>query len=118
MKDPAEEVDSRRSSRLSLSLPIVIHGKDAHQKAYRESTHTLIVNRHGAKFLTSQQLVVGADILVENPTLGSVAKAKVVWVSGKRNPNGFQEAGVQLAESQNIWGLEFPPDDWTLKGRD
>src|SRR5271157_3989 len=118
MKDPEEAGEGRRSSRLSLALPIVIHGKDAYQKAFRESTHTLIINRHGAKFLTSQQLVVGADILVENPTLGSVAKAKVVWVSGKSKPDGSQEAGVQLVESQNIWGLEFPPDNWAPKGKD
>ena len=110
--------DGRRSSRISLSLPIVIHGKDAQQKAFRESTHTLIVNRHGAKFLTSQRLVIGAEVLVENPTLGSVARANVVWISAKRNQDGLQEAGVQLVESQNIWGLEFPPDDWTPNGKD
>jgi hypothetical protein len=110
--------DGRRSSRISLSLPIVIHGKDAQQKTFRESTHTLIVNKHGAKFLTAQRLAIGAEILIENPTLGSVAKANVVWVSAKRNQNGLHEAGVQLTEAQNIWGLEFPPDDWTTNGID
>ena len=105
--------DGRRSSRVSLSLPIVVHGKDAQQNAFRESTHTLIVNKHGAKILMSQQMVMGAEVLVENPILGSVAKANVVWISPKRNQNGLYETGVQLVESQNIWGLEFPPDDWT-----
>src|SRR5208337_739830 len=110
--------DGRRSSRISLSLPIVIHGKDAQQKAFKESTRTLIVNKHGAKFLTAQRLVIGAEILIENPTLRCVAKANVVWVSAKRNQDGLHKAGVQLTEAQNIWGLEFPPDDWTINGTD
>lgn len=109
--------DNRRSTRLSLSLPIVIHGKDFQQNTFRESSHTLIVNQHGAKILTAQQLVVGAEVLVENPTLGSVAKANIVWVSPKRNPSGLFEVGIQLLESQNIWGLEFPPEDWTPAGK-
>jgi len=117
MSNPSS-ADGRRSSRITLSLPIVIHGKDAQQKAFRESTHTLIVNKHGAKFLTSQRLVLGAEVLIENPSLGSVAKANVVWVSTKRNQNGFNEAGVQLVDAQNIWGIEFPPDDWATNGKD
>src|SRR5271166_136987 len=108
--------EGRRAKRLSLALPIVIHGKDAQQTAFRERTQTLIVNKHGARFLTAQQLAVGGEILVENPALGSVAKANVVWVSAKRNANGLLEAGAQFVESQNIWGIEFPPDDWTLEG--
>jgi len=104
--------DGRRSSRISLSLPIVIHGKDAQQNAFREDTHTLIVNKHGTKFVTSHRLAVGAEILIENPTLGSIAKANIVWVSTKTNRSGMIEAGAQLMEAQNIWGIEFPPDDW------
>jgi hypothetical protein len=110
--------DGRRSTRLPISLPIVIHGKDAQQEAFRESTHTLIVNQHGAKLATTHQLLLGAEVLIENTTLGSVAKANVVWVSPKYSPHGRNEVGVQLVEAQNIWGIEFPPNDWTTKGKD
>jgi hypothetical protein len=103
--------DGRRSTRLPISLPIVIHGKDAQQEAFRESTHTLIVNQHGAKLATTHQLLLGAEVLIENTTLGSVAKANVVWVSPKYSPHGRNEVGVQLVEAQNIWGIEFPPND-------
>jgi hypothetical protein len=113
MSDAPATADGRRSSRLSISLPIVIHGKDVQQKAFRETTQTLIVNRHGAKLVTTHQMAMGAEVLIENPSLGSVAKAKIVWVSGKRNASGLHEVGVQLLDSQNIWGLEFAPDDWT-----
>lgn len=111
--ETAATVASRRSTRIYLSLPIVIQGKDAQQKAFREDTRTLIVNRHGARLITSQQLVVGAEILVENPALRSMVKANVVWVSARQDTTGRREAGIQLAESRNIWGIEFPSDDWS-----
>lgn len=104
---------SRRSTRLYLSLPIVIHGKDSQEQIFHENTRTLIVNRHGARLITSQQLVVGAEIMVENPAMSSVVKANVVWVSAKQDATGRREAGIQLAESRNIWGIEFPSNDWT-----
>jgi hypothetical protein len=91
----------------------VIHGEDTEQKAFREDTRTLIVNRHGARLITSQRLEVGAEILVENPALRSMVKANVVWVSAKQDSTGRREAGIQLVESRNIWGIEFPSDDWS-----
>ncbi|MDR3676514.1 MAG: hypothetical protein P4N24_13565 [Acidobacteriota bacterium] len=117
-KSAATGSDGRRSTRLSISLPVVIHGKDAEQNTFREDTHTLIVNQHGAKIATAHKLTLGAEVLVENTALGSVAKANVVWVSSKPNAGGLNEVGVQLVEAQNIWGLEFPPEDWTAKGKD
>ena len=110
--------ETRRSTRLSISIPIVIHGKDAHQKTFKEKTHTLIVNKHGAKLVTSHQLAIGMQILIENPSMGSSGKANVVWVTAKSNSQGLHEVGVQLVEAQNIWGLEFPPDDWTAQEKD
>jgi len=118
MSDAPALSDGRRSTRLALSVPIVLHGKDSQQKAFREDTHTLIVNKHGAKLVTSHELVIGEEILIENSSLGSIAKANVVWVSVKRNARGLHEVGVQLVESQNIWGLEYTPDDWTAEGKD
>jgi hypothetical protein len=112
-QDAATTAATRRSTRLYLSLPIVIHGKDAQQQAFREDARTLIVNRHGARLITSQQLAVGAEVLIENPAMGRMVRANVVWVSAKQDSSGRREAGIQLAESQNIWGIEFPSDDWT-----
>ncbi|MGA3323774.1 MAG: hypothetical protein ABSF45_04830 [Terriglobia bacterium] len=116
--DNSPGAETRRSTRLSISIPIVIHGKDAQQKAFKEKTHTLIVNKHGAKLATSHQLAVGTQILIENPTMGSAGEANIVWVSAKRSSQGLHEVGVQLVEAQNIWGLEFPPDDWTNQEKD
>ena len=113
MNNLPKEAAERRSTRVALTIPIVIHGKDAHNRTFREETHTLIVNQHGAKLLTSRQLAVGAEIRIENPVAKSVARSNVVWVGTNRTANGMLEVGVQLAEAQNVWGIEFPPQDWS-----
>ena len=68
--------------------------------------------------MTCQELIIGREILVENPTLSSMARANVVWISAKRTPGSPHEAGIQLVEPQDIWGVEFPPDEWPMQGND
>ncbi|MGO8788768.1 MAG: hypothetical protein ACLQVL_15485 [Terriglobia bacterium] len=117
MSQDTTTATNRRSGRFAISIPIVIRGKDTQQIPFSESTRTLIINRHGAKILTCQELSVGKEIVVENPAIDSVARANVVWVSSKRIPNAAHEAGIQLVEPQEIWGVEFPPDEWTTQAK-
>ena len=91
---------------------MTLTGKDASGKAFKENTRTVIVNKHGAKILTTHQLGLGGELTVENRSLGQVARANVVWLGEKRGPKDPYEFGIQLIEAQNIWGIEFPPDDW------
>jgi uncharacterized small protein (DUF1192 family) len=100
----------RRSTRLFISIPIVITGKDVNRKEFQENTRTLVVNKHGAKIVTAQQLSMGTEVFVENRALGTGAKANVVWLGEKRDAGN--EVGLQLVEAENIWGIEFPPTDW------
>jgi hypothetical protein len=103
----------RRSTRLSISIPIGISGKDAEGRAFKENVRTLVISKHGAKILTVHQLSSGTEILVENKSLGNIAKATVVWLEARRRSRDLHQVGLQLVEAQNIWGIEFPPDDWT-----
>jgi hypothetical protein len=100
----------RRSTRLFISIPIVITGKDVNRKEFQENTRTLVVNKHGAKIVTAQQLSMGTEVFVENRALHTGAKANVVWLGEKRDAGN--EVGLQLADAENIWGVEFPPNDW------
>ena len=105
--------DARRSTRLSLSIPIVISGKDTDQNEFKEDTRTLVVNKHGAKVVTVHQLAMGTEILIENPALGTAAKATVAWVGPEYRPGELHQVGLQLFEARNVWGIEFRPDDWS-----
>ena len=108
----------RRSTRLSISIPVVISGGDADGNNFTESVRTLIVNKHGGKIATTRHLAMGTEILIENRALGVVAKANVVWLGEKHDPGELPHAGLQLHEPQNVWGIAFPPDDWSIEPRE
>jgi polyhydroxyalkanoate synthesis regulator phasin len=105
----------RRSTRLSISIPVVISGVDADGNVFNEGVRTLIVNKHGGKVAATHHLSMGSEILIENRALGVVAKATVAWLGGKRYPGDLHHVGLQLLEAQNVWGIVFPPDDWSLE---
>lgn len=102
----------RRSTRLTIAIPIFISGTDALGKEFRERAHTIVVNKHGAKIVSIHQLAVGAEITIENPAMGGAAKAAVLALGAPNGPAGLPEVIVQLSEARNIWGIEFPPEDW------
>jgi len=101
-----------------MSIPVVISGVDVDGNSFTESVRTLIVNKHGGKIATTRQLDMGTEVLVENRTLGVVARANVVWLSEKRYPGELHHVGLQLIEAQNVWGIAFPPDDWRSQPRE
>jgi len=108
----------RRSTRLSISLPVFISGMDTEGNKFNETVRTVIVNKHGAKISTAHHIAKGSEVLVENPALAVAAKATLVWLSEKHHDENLHYAGLQLHEPQNLWGIEFPPDDWASEPRE
>lgn len=102
----------RRSTRLTISVPITISGLDAEGKPFIERTHTVGVNKHGGKIRTRHEVKLREPIQVENPKLNLTVKAVVAWIGERRVVGEPYEIGIALSEPQNIWGIEFPPDDW------
>jgi hypothetical protein len=103
---------NRRSTRVSLAIPIVMTGKDASGKPFRENTRTILVNKQGAKIATRNQMALASEVSIENLSLGRTAKATIVWVGDRKNPAEPIEIGAQLRTAENIWGIIFPPEDW------
>ncbi len=105
-------VAGRKSTRLAIAIPITISGKDAIGHSFKENSRTIIINKHGAKIFTFHQLALGGEVTIENRSLGTSARGNVVWLGDKRSGKGPAEIGVLLTQAGNIWGIEFPPDDW------
>ena len=104
---------SRRSTRVSISIPVIISGSDADGNKFRENVRTIIVNKHGGKVATARRLAMGTEIVIENRVLGAAAKSKVAWLDPEPHEGGLYHVGLQLQVPRDIWGITFPPEDWT-----
>lgn len=108
-------IRDRRSTRLSLSIPVTISGADADGHAFSEDVRSVIINKHGGKIATTRHLTMGTEILIENHAVGLAAKASVAWLDEKPSAGELHPVGLQLLDAQNIWGIAFPPDDWVAE---
>src|SRR5207248_4431722 len=93
----------RRSTRLSMILPITIKGTTGDGQSFKENTWTIGINKQGARIASFHRLTVGDEIVIENPLLGHTAKARVIRVGEKRFPEDPYEVGVELLEPRNVW---------------
>jgi hypothetical protein len=97
--------DRRRSTRVRLKVAIETHGVAEPLNCEGE---TEVVNLHGAFISTAIPLRVGMTVDLRVVLTGKCARATVVYVD--REQSRF--CGVSLDQSQKIWGILLPPDDW------
>jgi hypothetical protein len=98
--------ERRRSTRVRLKVAIEAQGVAEPLKCEGE---TEVVNLHGAFISTAIALRVGMTVDIHVPLTGKHARATVVYVD-RAQP---LLCGVAFDQSQNIWGILLPPDDWS-----
>ena len=69
--------------------------------------------KRGAKIVTTHHLPIGMEVSIENRIRSVKAKARVVWLGEKGETGSLHAVGLELLEAQNVWGMTFPPDDWS-----
>ena len=99
--------DRRRSTRVRLKVAIEAQGVADPLNCEGE---TEVVNLHGAFISTSIPLRVGMTVDIRVGLTGKCARATVVYVN--REQPRF--CGVALEQSQNVWGIALPPEDWPV----
>lgn len=111
---PAEEDNSnrRRCTRLLVAVPVTISGQNARGEAFCEEARTIVVHPQGASIVTSQSLVPGSEINIENRPLRIAVRARVARFVKGTSSTGFGQIDVELVEPKNIWGIRYPPADW------
>ena len=97
--------ERRRSTRVRLKVAIEAQ---AIAEPLNCEGETAVVNLHGAFISTTKALRVGMTIDIHVVVTGKRARATVIYVD--RDQPLF--CGVALDQSQNIWGVSLPPDDW------
>lgn len=102
----------RRSTRLTIAVPVTVSGVDALGSSFSESTRTITVNRHGGKLLLNHEVRVKDLVKLTSPRFNRTVNAVVVWLGKRRTEGEAREVAVELLEPGNIWGVGFPPADW------
>lgn len=115
------EVDSsqfnsqrRRSERVSQPLPLIVRGIDLLGQPFEERTTALAYNFHGCRYSSKHHLPPNAWVTLEIEHDGQAenVRARVAWTQRPRSIRDFFQVGVELEMPANIWGLQFPPEDW------
>ncbi len=57
------------------------------------------------------------EVLLTVSATEKSSKGKVVWREPNPNQSGDYECAVELLEPENLWGVKFPPTDWTSHRR-
>jgi len=115
---PARDgADKRRSTRLTLALPIKVRGVDALQEVFTEQTRTVMVSCHGCKYVSRHYVTKGSEVQLEIPR-GDPKRppreitAKVIWVQRPSHTREMLHIGLNLDVPGNVWDIPMPPDDW------
>jgi hypothetical protein len=101
----------RRSKRLGLSVPVVVHGKDASGAAFRELTRAGCLNANGALLTLSCAVELGQTVVVQNQNTRLEQECRVVNRGGAEN--GKWKVGVEFVKpAEGFWEIYFPPVAW------
>ena len=104
----------RRSSRITIGIPVEVSGIDGSGTEVQEKTTTKLLSRFGACILLRHRFSGGSEIGISIPHLGRQQKCRVVWVAMEPGENGAYETGIELQTAEDFWGVQFPPDDWLV----
>jgi len=98
----------RRTERVLLQIPIEVKGTDAAGRPFKEKTHTLVINRHGARIALKTSVLPEARLIITNRQSAMTCPFRVVGRTGKSLGEG-PEWGVECLEpGVNFWGIFFP----------
>jgi hypothetical protein len=97
--------ESRRSTRVPSQILINLLSLDEPLTCEGE---TITVNWHGALISSSVPLRIEMKIAIHVVLTNRRTLAKVVYV----DPEHPRVCGIALSKPENIWGVDFPPDDW------
>jgi hypothetical protein len=108
--------ERRRSERVSDSLPLIVRGIDLLGQPFEERTTTLAFNLHGCSYASKHHLPKNTWVTLELPQSAERrnVRARVSWIQRPHSVREFFQIAAELESPANLWGLESPPQSWTL----
>jgi hypothetical protein len=102
--------DARRSTRLSLQIPVVVTSLDSARDFYVECK-TAFVNAHGCAIVVGERLPDETPVMLKLVSNGALKKGRVVLAVALLESVSWL-LGVEFDSPENFWELENPPADW------
>ena len=102
----------RRSQRLVLNVPVVVHRQPTEGPPFNEGTHTLVLSAHGALLSLTSHVAPEQTLVLQNAASGEEVVCRVVYT--EKNLAGRPEVAVEFKQpAPRFWHIAFPPSDWT-----
>jgi hypothetical protein len=115
MEPPSKQ--RRRSQRLFLQVRVVVEGRLPDKSPFREETHTIVVNAHGALVEMNVSLDQGLTVTLSNVRTSEKTECTVKLVT-PAEAKKFNTALEFTKPNPGFWRISFPPEDWTSKSPD
>ena len=102
----------RRSQRIELTVPVVVHSATKEGPQFSERAQTLVVNAHGALMALAEKVALRQRLLMQNIDSGEQKECHVVYV--KKEVTGPTKVAVEFSQpAPTFWRIAYPPADWT-----
>lgn len=102
----------RRSQRIDLTVPVVVHRPLKEGPQFYERAQTLVVNAHGALIALAEKVTPRQRLLMQNIDSGEQKECRVVYV--EKELAGPTKVAVEFMQpAASFWRIAYPPPDWT-----
>jgi len=101
----------RRSSRVTIDIPITVFGQNSDGKMFHEQVKTITVSAHGALVHLGSNIDSRRPVLLVNPKTQMEVQCRAAY--RKEVAGRGAEIGLEFVSPlPKFWGIHFPPDDW------
>jgi hypothetical protein len=99
--------ERRRTLRVSITVPVTVHGQDENGDKFRVKAKSQSVNRHGALLQIDEPVVLGQMLILVNENGDRTVESRVVSVRRDRDSKTY--VGVEfISADSNFWHMSFP----------
>ncbi len=99
--------ERRRTLRVALALPIVVHGQNDLGEKFCVRAITRSINKQGALLAMDELVVPGQSLLIVNENTNRSAETRVAHV--RRERDGKLHVGLEFVNpDMNFWMMTFP----------
>jgi len=98
--------EKRRSSRVTLAVPIRVDGENIEGDKFIVSTVTVALSQFGCLIQLDENVLVDQTLVLMNEHTRQSAQGRIV--STRRHRNGHKHVGIEfISPSENFWRLTF-----------